>query len=86
MPDSYFFNNSKAEIYYQDNHFNIWKFPSGICRQTTIYWWQSKALTKCPFTFLFHQGSCVLPTIYIVNLNKKCWVLVRNQQNDGNFL
>jgi len=55
MPDSYFFNNSKAEIYYQDNHFNIWKFPSGICRQTTIYWWQSKALTKCPFTFLFHQ-------------------------------
>jgi hypothetical protein len=28
MFDTYFFNNSKAEPYYQDSHFNIWKFPA----------------------------------------------------------
>ena len=28
MLDSIFFKKTKAEIYYQDNYFNIWKFPT----------------------------------------------------------
>lgn len=28
MLDHYYFGKSKAQPYYQDNHFNIWKFPA----------------------------------------------------------
>lgn len=28
MLDTYFFQHAKAEAYYQDSHFNIWKFPA----------------------------------------------------------
>ena len=28
MLDSYYFKSSKAEAYYQDQHFNIWRFPA----------------------------------------------------------
>ena len=30
MLESFFFKNSKAQIYYQDDNFNIWKFPTQV--------------------------------------------------------